>query len=140
MKKEIINPDTGDWAEHEVAYSDGVVVHRTHSKRVFISGLAVVGDGIETQTRKTLEKIEGMLNDLGGSMEDVVRVRVYINKPEMDEESLETVHNVRREFFIENHYPSSTLIEVEDLVNDDFLIEIDADAVIPEDNWEVEKL
>ncbi|WP_248898361.1 RidA family protein [Haloplanus halobius] len=138
MKKEIVNPETGEWAEHDVAYSDAVVVHMPDAKRMFISGVAAEGDDIETQTQATLEKIEDMLSEFGGGMEDVVRVRVYINRPEMDEDSLETVHGVRSEFFVQEHLPASTLIEVEDLVSDEFLIEIDADAVIPDDGWETE--
>ena len=139
MKKQIINPETGDWADHEVAYSDGVVVHMAGAKRMFISGVVADGEDIETQARNVLEQIEGMVTDYDGGMEDIVRVRVYINQPEMDEDSLETVHDVRNEFFLQDHLPASTLIEVEDLVSDEYLIEIDADAIIPDDDWEVEQ-
>lgn len=138
MRKEIVNPETGEWADHETAYSDTVVVHLPESKRAYISGVAAEGPDLETQTRNVLEKIEGILDDFGGTMEDVVRVRVYMNKPTMDEDTLEVVHGVRQEFFVQGHLPSSTLVEVEDLVSDEFLIEIDADAIIPDDEWTVE--
>lgn len=140
MKKQIINPETGDWAEHDVAYSEGVVVHLAGAKRVFVSGIVAEGENIEVQTRSVLEEIEDMLADHGGEMEDVVRVRVFISRPQMDEECLETVHDVRNEFFSQDHLPASTLVEVEDLVNDDYLIEIDADAIIPDDEWNVEQV
>ncbi len=139
MKKEIINPETGEWAEHEVAYAEGVVVHLTDAKRVFVSGVVADDETIEAQTRSVLEYIEGLLADYGGGMGDVVRVRVFISRPEMDEETLETVHDVRSEFFRQEHLPSSTLVEVEDLVEDDYMIEIDADAIIPADGWDVEQ-
>lgn len=138
MRKQIINPDTGEWAEHETAYSDGVVLDVPGGKRVFLSGVVASGDGIGEQTRAVLENIEETLGDFGGSMGDVVRVRVYIARPAMDEASLETVHEIRSEFFDQRQLPASTLVEVEDLVEDAFEIEVDADAFIPEDGWDVQ--
>ncbi len=138
MKKEIINPETGDWADHEVAYAEGVAVRMAGAKRVFISGIVAEGETIEAQTRNVLEYIDGLLADHGGGMRDVVRVRVYISRPHMDDEALETVHDVRNEFFVQDHLPASTLVEVEDLVNEDYMIEIDADAIIPDGEWDVE--
>lgn len=141
MRKQIINPDTGsDWAAHETAYSDGVVVHAPNHKRVYLSGRTAADETIEDQTRSILDGIRDDLDSVGGDMRDVVRVRIYISRPHMDAETLQTVHAVRREFFERGHYPSSTLVEVEALVSEDYLIEIDADAVIPEDGWEVETL
>ena len=140
MKKQIINTDTGEWAKHDVAYSDGVVVHMDGAKRLFLSGIVAEGKDLETQTRNVLTQIETMLADHNGEMKDIVRVRVYISQPEMDEDSLEIVHNVRNQFFPWDHLPASTLTEVENLVSDEFLIEIDADAIIPDGGWEVEQL
>lgn len=140
MRKQIVNPETGDWADYETAFSDGVVVHAPGHARVYVSGRVAEGDSIEEQTRGVLESIEADLADLGGSMRDVVRVRVYVASPHLDEESLETVHRVRAEFFEPGHYPASTLVEVEGLVRDRYVIEIDADAVVPDDGWETEAL
>ena len=49
------------------------------------------------------------------------------------DEEFVTIHEVRDEFFDREHYPASTLVEVEALALDDLLIEVDADAVIPDD-------
>ncbi|MFP8954597.1 RidA family protein (plasmid) [Natrialbaceae archaeon A-arb3/5] len=140
MKKKIINPETGEWAEHEVAYSDGVAIETPTHTRIFISGVISDEDGIEAQTRDVLTQIEETVTEYGGDMTDIVRVRVYITRPNMDEETLEVVHATRREFFVKDHYPASTLVEVEDLVDDQSMIEIDADAVIPNEEWNVETL
>lgn len=51
--------------------------------------------GLEAQTRDVLNGIERVLAAYEGSTSDVVRVRVYIEVPHMDEASLETVHDVR---------------------------------------------
>lgn len=138
MKKQLLNPDAGAWMDHESAFSDGVVVHQADAKRVFVSGLVAEGSDIATQTRRVLETLAGLLDQVDGTMDDVVRVRVYVNRPALDLDSLETVHEIRREFFSGEHLPASTLLEVEDLVRDDYLIEIDADAIIPDGEWEVE--
>lgn len=136
MEKTIVNPDTGDWAGHEVAYSDAVVVETPTHDRLFVSGMISDSDGLAAQTRDVLERIQAIVRDQGGSMDDVVRVRVYLRDPIMNEGALETVHGVRAEFFDRDHYPASTLVEVAALVDEDALIEIDADAMIPTGGWE----
>lgn len=136
MRKSILNPETGEWAGHDVAYSDAVAVDHPDHTRVYLSGVISDADGIEAQTRDVLSQIESSIETAGGTMNDVVRVRVYIARPHMDSQTLETVHAVRQEFFEPDHYPASTLVEVEALVVDSARIEIDADAVVPGDGWE----
>jgi enamine deaminase RidA (YjgF/YER057c/UK114 family) len=138
MRKQIIDPETGEWAKYETAYSDGIVVHMPEGKRVFLSGIVADGDNIEKQTQAILEQIAETLADFGGEMKDIVRVRLYIAQPVMNEETLEIVHEIRNEFFDQDQLPASTLVEVADLVEDEFLIEIDSDAFIPDEGWDVE--
>ncbi|WP_248898161.1 RidA family protein [Haloplanus halobius] len=146
MKKMLLNPkegqvdsDTGpQWADHDTAYSRGVVVQGDGYKRLFLTGICSEKDGVEAQTRDILQQIEAELENLDGGMEDIVRVRVFVSKPNMDEQTLETIHDIRNEFFVQEHLPASTLIEIEDLVRDRYLVEIDADAVIPDDGWDIE--
>lgn len=137
MDKTLLNPDTGDWATHEVAYSEAVVVDQPGHKRVYCSGVISDAADIEAQTRDVLSQLAETVGAVGGTLDDVVRVRVYIARPHMSEAALETVHTVRREFFDADHDPASTLVEVESLVDDDAMIEIDADAVVPGDGWNV---
>ncbi len=131
MKKEILNPEAGEWARHETAFSAGVSCDFGDYRRVFISGTTSDADGLEQQTREILEEIQSRLENAGGSMDDVVRVRVYVKDSEMSEEDLETIHGVRLEFFDSDRYPASTLIGVSEFVQPEYLIEIDAEAVIP---------
>lgn len=126
-----------------VAFSKAVVIEHDGYQRVHISGTVafdedrtVVAKGdLAGQTRHVLELIEGLLAEFDGDMTDIVRVRVYM--PELTDEGLRTVHEVRHEFFEHEHKPASTLVEVGGLVDDDLLIEIDAEAVIPDDGWSV---
>ncbi|MDJ1434755.1 RidA family protein [Halostagnicola sp. A-GB9-2] len=140
MKKTASNPETGDWAEHDVAYSDGVAIEAPTHTRVLVSGIISGEPGLEAQTRDVLDNIADIVAEFGGSMKDVVRVRVYIKEPYMNEEALETVHDVRHEFFVREHYPASTLVEVNALVDETSVIEIDADAIIPDTEWETEAI
>ena len=79
------------------------------------------------QSRQVLQNLKVILNSVGGEMDDIVSVIVYVTEME----PLMAVHEVRKEFFSEP-YPASTLVQVAALVKPEFLIEISAVAVIPE--------
>ncbi|WP_331235488.1 RidA family protein [Natronorarus salvus] len=135
MEKSLISSEFGDEVDHDVAFSDAVAVEMDSHTRVYISGIVAHGETVEAQTRGCLEGIESIVKTFDGSFEDVVRVRLYVSEPLLDDENLETIHEVRQEFF-ESQYPASTLVETSALVSDDFLIEIDADAIVPDEGWE----
>ena len=61
-------------------------------------------------------------------MSDIARVTVYVT--EMS--TLSEIHEVRADYF-QQPYPASTLIQVSRLVRPEYMIEIDAVAVIPFD-------
>ena len=116
-------------------YSDAVRVDLGGCALLFISGKVgikddgtLAGRGMREQTRQTLENIKAVLAREGGTMDDIVRVRVYVTQ--LDSLSLRDIHGVRSEFWTEGKYPASTLVRVDQLIRDGALIEIDADAVI----------
>ena len=80
------------------------------------------------QTRQVLENIKAVLEREGGTMDDIVRVRVYVTH--LDQQSLREIHEVRSGYFRPGRYPASTLVRVAQLIRDGALIEIDADAVL----------
>jgi enamine deaminase RidA (YjgF/YER057c/UK114 family) len=89
----------------------------------------LVGPGdMVAQSRQTLENIQTILRSVGGEMDDIVSVIVYVTEME----PLMAVHEVRKQYFSEP-YPASTLVQVAALVKPEFLIEISAVAVIPTD-------
>ena len=89
----------------------------------------LVGKGdISTQTQQVLSNIRKILQAVGGQMSDIAKVTVFVKDMSM----LDEIHNVRSEFFTPP-YPASSLVQVVDLVNPDYLIEIEAVAVIPLD-------
>jgi enamine deaminase RidA (YjgF/YER057c/UK114 family) len=99
--------------------------------RVLVSGTTATGpDGVvgagdaAAQTRFILDRIEAALRQLGASLRDVVRTRVYVR----DIADWEAVARVHGERFGEIR-PANTLIQAQ-LVGDAYLVEIEAEAVI----------
>lgn len=115
-------------------FCDAVRIDLADCVMVFISGKIGVDDSgriprtMAEQTRQTLENIKAVLTREGGTMDDIVRVRVYATQ--VDALSLRDIHAVRSEYWSEGKYPASTLVRVSQLIRDGALIEIDADAVI----------
>ncbi len=83
-----------------------------------------VGDPA-AQARRCLEIIRAAIEGLGGSLSDVVRTRILLARIE-DWEKVAAVHG---EFF-SNIRPASTIIQIGRFVDADWLVEIEADAVI----------
>ena len=101
---------------------------------VFISGMVakgadgkVVGAGdIEAQTRQVCENVKAAIEAAGGTMDDICRVDVYVRNME----HFEKIHKVRRQYF-GSPPPASTMVEVSKFTSPDYLIEINAIAVLP---------
>jgi enamine deaminase RidA (YjgF/YER057c/UK114 family) len=116
-------------------FCDAVRVQLKECVMLFISGKVgmksdntLAGRTMREQTQQTLENIREILTREGGTMDDIVRVRVYVTQ--VDALSLRDIHDVRSKFWTEGKYPASTLVRVDQLIRDGALIEIDADAVI----------
>jgi len=116
----------------------GVFSHATtieaKGRLVFISGMtarrpdgsiAGVGD-ISEQTRQVCENIKAAVEAAGGSMDDICRVDVYVRNME----HFDAIHKVRGQYF-KPPLPASTMVEVTKMTSPDYLIEINAIAVLP---------
>ena len=100
---------------------------------VFISGMtarcadgsiAGIGD-IEAQTRQVCENVKSAVEQAGGTMDDICRVDVYVRNME----HFDRIHKVRREYF-KPPAPASTMVEVSKMTSPDYLIEMNAIAVV----------
>ncbi len=117
------------------AFSDAVRIETPDCVFLYISGQTPIDDdgklvagGMDAQTRRVLERIRRIVEHEGGTMADIVRVRVYVT--ELSAQHLRDIHAVRNEFFPADARPASTLVEISGIIRAGGLIEIDADAVL----------
>jgi enamine deaminase RidA (YjgF/YER057c/UK114 family) len=132
MKKDSI--PFGRAMKMKVAFCTGIGIDTSEMKRlIWISGQlsfdeqdTFVGKGdIRVQTEQVLTNIQKALNKLGGTMDDIVQVTVFVKEME----NLKDIHDVRLKYFSEP-YPTSTLVAVTGFVHPDALIEINAMAAV----------
>ena len=80
------------------------------------------------QTHKVMRNIRQLIEEAGGNMAHLVKVVVYIT----DVRHREAVYRTMGEY-IQGVYPVSTGLVVQALARPDWLVEIDATAVIPDE-------
>jgi enamine deaminase RidA (YjgF/YER057c/UK114 family) len=123
------NLSSGAKWEEIVGYSRAVKIGNT----IAVSGTTAVdennniigkGDAYE-QTIFILKKIANALHELGAGMENVIRTRMFV----ANIENWEQIGKAHGEFF-RHIKPAATMVEVSRLIDDDLLIEIEADAII----------
>ncbi|WP_423919415.1 RidA family protein [Candidatus Poriferisodalis sp.] len=100
---------------------------------VAVSGSTTLGpDGVAhpgdcyRQAKAIFELIEGVLNEAGAQMSDVVRTRSFVT----DIGTTGDFIRAHGEVFGDIR-PASTLVEVSALIHPDLVIEIEVDAIIP---------
>ncbi|HEX7904523.1 MAG TPA: RidA family protein [Chitinophagaceae bacterium] len=120
---------SGSKWEHVVGYSRAVKVGNV----VEVSGTVAGGDDGKVvgkddaylQTKFIYEKIEAVLKRAGAAMKDVVRVRMFVT----DISRWQEYGKAHSEFFREIR-PCNTMVEVNALIEADYLVEIEATAII----------
>lgn len=83
-----------------------------------------VGD-VAAQTRQCIEIIKASLEQAGASLDDVVRTRIILTNID----DWKAAIDVRKEYFRDVR-PVDTIMAVDRFVNPEWLIEIEADAII----------
>ena len=112
-------------------YSQGI--QTDGGRLLFIAGQTasdksgnVVGKGdIKAQTRQVFDNIKAVLEAAGGSLDNLVMTTTYIT----DRKYREGYNEVRRGLYKKDP-PTSTLLIVSGLANEDYMIEIAGIAVI----------
>jgi 2-iminobutanoate/2-iminopropanoate deaminase len=124
---------TSDAIRKPIGVFSQATVIEAKGRLVFISGMtarrpdgsiAGVGD-IEVQTRQVCENITSAVEAAGGTMDDVCRDDVYVRNME----HFDKIQKIRQQYF-KPPLPASTRVEVTKMVSPDYLIEINALAVV----------
>jgi len=100
---------------------------------IAVAGTAPIGPDGKTvapgdpyrQAKRCLEIIEKALGDLGAGLEDVIRTRVFLT----DASRWEPVARAHGEYFGDVK-PACSFVEVSRFIETDWLVEIEADAVL----------
>ncbi len=112
------------------------VVEGMGERLIFISGQVpedrngnLVGAGdIEAQVRQVFSNLEVALKNAGGGLQDIAKLGILVR--DLNPGVYAALAKVRKELFKEGEYPASTLMQVSSLASPDWLVEIEAFAVL----------
>ena len=128
MERKLVS--SGSVFEPSVGFSRAVRV----GQHIAVAGTAPIAPGGGTacpgdlygQTKRCLEIIEKAINDAGGKRQDVVRTRMFLK----DIANWEDAGRAHGEFFNDIR-PASTMIQIVQAIDPSWLVEIEADAIVP---------
>lgn len=129
--RKLINPAGTEMIYDSMQFSQAVQV----GKMMWVSGQVgmnekfEVAEGIEAQTRQAFINLQRVLNEVGGSLEDIVELVTY----HISMSDMRKFAKVKSEF-IPNNYPAWTAVGVKELVLPGLLVEIRATAVLNQDD------
>jgi enamine deaminase RidA (YjgF/YER057c/UK114 family) len=110
------------------AVRDGRFVAVTGTAPLDADGNTVGKDDAAAQARRCFEIIRAALEQLSAELSDVVRTRIFLRRIE-DWPAVAEIHG---EFF-RTIRPATTVIQVGAFIDPDWLIEVEADAIVRED-------
>jgi 2-iminobutanoate/2-iminopropanoate deaminase len=133
MSKEYVNPNS---LFSSLPHGFSQMVIASGRKMVFISGQTawdarkniVGGESVLEQARQAFRNLDTAIKAAGGTLKDIVALRIYV--VDYQAESGTAVGTALREFFSSQNPPASTWIGVSALAVPEFLIEIEATAVL----------
>jgi enamine deaminase RidA (YjgF/YER057c/UK114 family) len=105
----------------------GPYIHVAGTTGIDAEGNVVGKDDPYAQAMQTLRNIEAALAKAGARMSDVVRTRVFTT----DISRWQEIGRAHGEVFRDVR-PASTMVEVVRLISPDLLVEIEADAILPD--------
>lgn len=117
-------------------YSHAIAV-KGNDKTVYIGGQnAINGNGeligkndLKKQTEQVLTNIEKILAKTGAKLENIVKFNIYIRQGENPQEGFQAF---QEKWGMSRNFPTITVLFVAGLGDPDWLLEIDAIAVLPE--------
>jgi len=135
MTKEFINPRTlPNW---EKSFTQVITVSPAATSRmVYVSGQVVVvqdqvligGLDLAAQAMQAFQNLAAALAAGGATTADVVKMNIYVKDYKPEHAAL--VSEALRRFFPQQQLPTSTWLGVQALAKEEFLIEVDAVAIV----------
>ena len=131
MPRQSLNPDN---LFDSIPFGFSQITIGQGSKIVALSGQVawdenqnIIGDDLPKQMLASLENVKKAMIAAGGSLDDILSLRIYIKETELDDTS--GVRDGLLKYFPESP-PTSTWLGVPALARPEFLVEIEAMAVL----------
>ena len=135
LRRTIVNTDKAP--QPIGAYSQAI--RTAPGELLFIAGQVAVGhDGnpvgvgdMAAQTRQVFDNLGGILEGVGATFSNVVEFTTYVVGRDSVQPYIAARTDVYPEIFPDGDYPPNTLLVVDGLVREEFLLEIKAVAALP---------
>lgn len=134
MKKYYLTPATlPDWSDY---FSQIAVIEKNGIKTIYVAGQVgvdrhknLVGNGeLREQLHQAFSNLQTALERIDATMTDIVKMNVYVVNYQPSD--AEAVGEVIRQHFRNGQLPAMSLIGVQALAEERFLVEVDAEAVV----------
>ena len=123
------NVSSGSPFEKPIGFSRasriGNVIAVAGTAPIAADGTTACKGDVYGQTRRCLEIMKRAIEDAGGKLEDVIRTRTMLT----DKSTWEEAARAHGEFFTDIR-PACTFVEVSGLIDNDWLVETEADCVL----------
>ncbi|MHB9286639.1 RidA family protein [Halobacteriales archaeon Cl-PHB] len=143
MKKTQIAPGQGPIDSDELdepQISLAVATQHETCVHVDVNGLVYPDGDVREQARECLGLVRKMVGEFDGTLEDLVKLRWYVDADVLDSRVRGKIQEVQAEFVDRPHYPSSCIVATPKVLGDGALLELEARAIVPDDEWTVETI
>jgi enamine deaminase RidA (YjgF/YER057c/UK114 family) len=132
MPKEIVNPSA---LAQPHGFNHGIVT--TGGRLLFLAGqdasdsegqIIAPGD-LVAQMRQVLHNLHAVIHEAGGTMQDIVKLNIYVRDRDAYVAALKPLGVAFREYF-GGYYPTMALFEISRLFQEDALIEMEGMAML----------
>ena len=123
------NVSSGSKFEKPIGFSRAVrignIIAVAGTAPIAADGTTAFPNDLYNQTRRCLEIIRQAITDAGGTMEGVIRTRMFLTNIAIWEEAA----RAHGEFFSEIR-PACSFVEVKGLISSEWLVEMEADCIV----------